>query len=298
MRLDCSQSNIHTYGHGQATIHRNVYAVLPVERHRAITEAVTSAGVVSTETLVALVGASAETVRRDMAVLEERGVIRRVHGGAATAAVLRVGEEPSFTVRSTADRDAKTTLARVAVELLRNGQTVVIDIGTTAVEVARAIPQDFRGTIATPSLLVATELADRPGIELLVCGGRVRGGDLACSNAHAKAFFTDLYADIAFLGSGGVAADVGLTDFHLDEVDVKTTIIANSARSYVLADSSKLGRVSPHRVCGLTALDGLITDSTVPEDLSHAIADAGGIIVSPEITDAEPGPATHDVRGT
>jgi DeoR family fructose operon transcriptional repressor len=263
--------------------------MLPVERHRAITEAVTSAGVVSTEALVALLAVSAETVRRDLAVLEERGVIHRVHGGAATAATRGSGEEPSFTVRSTAERDAKATLARVAVELLRNGQTVVIDIGTTAVEVARAIPQDFRGTIATPSLLVATELADRPGIELLVCGGRVRGGDLACANAHAKAFFADLYADIAFVGSGGVAADVGLTDFHLDEVEVKTTIIANSAHSYVLADSSKLGRVSPHRVCALSALDGIITDSTVPEDLSRAIADAGGIIVSPDLTD--------DVRG-
>jgi DeoR family fructose operon transcriptional repressor len=258
--------------------------VLPVERHRAITDAVTAAGVVSTEALVALLAVSAETVRRDLAVLEERGDIRRVHGGAATAAT-RGSEEPSFTVRSTAERDAKATLARVAVELLRNGQTVVIDIGTTAVEVARAIPHDFRGTVATPSLLVATELADRPGIELLVCGGRVRGGDLSCANGHAKAFFADLYADIAFLGSGGVAADVGLTDFHLDEVEVKTTIIANSAHSYVLADSSKLGRVSPHRVCALSALDGIITDSTVPDDLSRAIADAGGIIVSPEITD-------------
>jgi DeoR/GlpR family transcriptional regulator of sugar metabolism len=258
--------------------------VLPVERHSAIAEAVTSAGVVSTEALVTLLAVSAETVRRDLAVLEERGIIRRVHGGAATAATRDSGE-PSFTVRSTSDRDAKATLARAAVGLLRDGQTVVIDIGTTAVEVARAIPRDFRGTVATPSLLVATELADRPGIELLVCGGRVRRGDLSCANAHAKAFFANLYADIAFLGSGGVAADVGLTDFHLDEVDVKTTIIANSARSYVLADSSKLGRVSPHRVCALTALDGVITDSTVPEDLSRAIADAGGIIVSPERTD-------------
>ncbi|MBB5165552.1 DeoR/GlpR family DNA-binding transcription regulator [Mycobacterium sp. AZCC_0083] len=263
--------------------------MLPVERHRAITDAVTATGVVSTEALVALLAVSAETVRRDLAVLEERGVIHRVHGGAATAATRGSGEEPSFTVRSTTERDAKTTLARVAVELLRNGQTVVIDIGTTAVEVARAIPHDFRGTVATPSLLVATELADRPGIELLVCGGRVRGGDLSCANGHAKAFFADLYADIAFLGSGGVAADVGLTDFHLDEVEVKTTIIANSAHSYVLADSSKLGRVSPHRVCALSALDGIITDSTVPDDLSRAIADAGGIIASPEITD--------DVRG-
>ena len=111
-----------------------MWAVLPIERHSAIAEAVTSAGVVSTEALVTLLAVSAETVRRDLAVLEERGVIRRVHGGAATAATRGSGE-PSFTVRSTSDRDAKATLAHAAVGLLRDGQTVVIDIGTTAVEV-------------------------------------------------------------------------------------------------------------------------------------------------------------------
>src|SRR6478752_5679946 len=156
--------------------------MLPVERHAAIVQAVNAAHAVSTDELVRRLSVSAETVRRDLALLEERGAIRRVHGGAASV-VDRRADEPSFSERSVIRHEAKMELARAAVSLLEVGQTVVIDIGTTAVEVARAIPPSFRGTIVTPSLLVAMELADRPRVELLVSGGRVgKGGDLACAN--------------------------------------------------------------------------------------------------------------------
>jgi DeoR family fructose operon transcriptional repressor len=253
--------------------------MLPVERHEAIVEAVSTAQAVSTDELVRRLGVSAETVRRDLALLEERGAIRRVHGGAASVADRRV-IEPSYSERSIIRHEAKAQLARVAVQLLQNGQTVVIDIGTTAVAVAQAIPRGFSGTIVTPSLPVAVELAGRPGIDVLVAGGRVRAGDLACSNAHTKAFFTDIYADIALLGSGGVHAQAGLTDFYLDEIDVRRTIIANSARSYILADSSKIGQVAPYRVCDLGAVDGLITDENPSPTVAAAIEETGGVVLS------------------
>lgn len=253
--------------------------MLPVERHEAIVQAVRAGQAVSTDELVRLLDVSAETVRRDLALLEDKGKIRRVHGGAASVSDHR-GVEPSFTERSTSGHHAKTQLAKAAVQLLEPGQTVVIDIGTTALAVARAIPQGFVGTVITPSLPAAVELADRPGIELLMAGGRVRPGDLACSNAHTKAFFADVYPDIALLGSGGVDARAGLTDFHLDEVDVRRTIIANSARSYILADSSKLGQVAPYRVCSLTEVDGLITDRSAPQAITAAFEETGGVVLS------------------
>lgn len=252
--------------------------MLPVVRHDAIVDAVNTSTTISTDELVRMLGVSAETVRRDLALLEERGALRRVHGGAATVAPR--GEEPPFTERAGIHRPAKSEMARLAAGLLESGQTVTIDIGTTAVEVARAIPHGWRGTVATPSLLVAVELAGRPGINVLVCGGHVRGGDLACSNAHAKTMFADLYADIAFIGSGGVDAGAGLTDYHLDEVDVRRTIIANSARSFILADSSKLGQIAPHRVCGLAAVSGLITERDCAPAVTAAIREAGGVVLS------------------
>lgn len=254
--------------------------MLPVARHDAIVSLVNGAHTVSTDELVNRLGVSAETVRRDLALLEDRGAIRRVHGGAASVVARGSGEEASFFERTVNNQQAKAELARVAAGLVEPGQTVIIDIGTTAVEVARALPPAFHGTVVTPSLLVAAELAGRPGIDVLVSGGRVRGGDLACANSHAKALFADVYADLAFVGSGGVDANAGLTDYHVDEVDVRRTIIANSARSYVLADSSKLGHIAPHRVCALGALAGLITENSTSPALTAAVEEAGGVVLS------------------
>ena len=110
---------------------------------------------------------------------------------------------------------------------------------------ARALPESFRGRVLTNSVPAAMALADREEIELLLCGGQVRHGDAACFGAQAEAFFADFYADKAFLGSGGVHAQAGLTDYHPPEVTTRRTIIAHAAASYVLADSSKLRASAP-----------------------------------------------------
>lgn len=254
--------------------------MLPVARHDAIVTLVNGAHTVSTDELAGHLGVSLETVRRDLALLEGRGDIRRVHGGAASVANRGTGEEPSFSERSVIHHQAKADVGRIAAGLIEAGQTVVIDIGTTAVEVARAIAGDFRGTVVTSSLLVAAELVTRPSVDVLVSGGRVRRGDLACSNAHAKAMFADVYADIAFISSGAVDASAGLTDYHSDEVDIRRTIIANSARSYILADSSKLDCIAPHRVCALASVNGLITEASTSPAVAAAIDEAGGVILS------------------
>ena len=107
----------------------------------------------------------------------------------------------------------------------------------------------------------------------------MRKGDLACANAHAKSLFADLYPELALIGSGGVDAVVGLTDFHLDEIDVRKTIIANTARSYILADSSKLGQVAPHRVCALRPVNGLITEHNSSQAVAGSTEEAGGVVL-------------------
>lgn len=103
--------------------------------------------------------------------------------------------------------------------------------------------------MATPSLLVAGELSTRPDVDVLVPGGRIRGGDLACTGSRAVEVFSGLYADTAFLGSGRIDGSAGLTDFHFEEIATKREILTRSALCYVLADGSKQGRVAPHRVC-------------------------------------------------
>ncbi|WP_062206504.1 DeoR/GlpR family DNA-binding transcription regulator [Streptomyces sp. NBRC 109706] len=257
--------------------------MLPAERHRRITAAVNQAGTLSTEALAAELGVSSETVRRDLAQLETRGALSRVHGGAAALSVARglTGEEAPFDERATEGREAKEAIGRTAAGLVRPGMTVVIDLGTTAVSVARALPADFRGLVATASLLVAGELAGRPGVEVLIPGGRVRGGDLVCSGPTAVSFFDGLHADIAFIGSGGVSADAGVTDFHFDEIATKSAIIRRSARTYVLADASKHGRIAPHRVCDFEACTGVIADLVGDQAVANAIGRSGGTVITP-----------------
>lgn len=253
--------------------------MLPAQRHVQIHEALRSARVVSSEELARLLNVSTETIRRDLMLLERQGTLVRVHGGATGATGFR-GQEASFLERADMDRDAKAVIGAAAASLFVPGQTVVLDVGTTAVEVARAIPSSFRGTVATCSLLVAAELAGRPGIDVLVSGGRVRAGDLACSNYQTVAFFADLRPDIAFIGTGGVDVSAGLTDYHLDEVAARRLVVANSERCYALADASKFERVAPHRVCDLNALDGIITNGPLPAALQEALEQRGSVVIA------------------
>jgi DeoR family transcriptional regulator, fructose operon transcriptional repressor len=253
--------------------------MLAAERHSRIADALRLTRTVSTDELAHDLKVSVETIRRDFVELERRGQLRRVHGGATAAGEPRM-EEASFTERRAMAFDAKVAIGRAAAELVKPGQTLVIDIGTTAEEVAKALPGDFHGTVATCSLRVATELAGRPDVTVLMSGGRVRGGDLACSNAQTVAFFSDIRADIAFLGSGGFDAVAGLTDYYIDEVATRRVIIANAAQAYVLADSTKIGRVAPHRVCELDALDGLITETSPADSLTFAVQRARGVVIT------------------
>ncbi|MEU7484402.1 DeoR/GlpR family DNA-binding transcription regulator [Streptomyces sp. NPDC042319] len=125
---------------------------------------------------------------------------------------------------------------------------------------------------------MAAEVSTRPRVEVLVSGGRLRPGDLACSNAQAVQFFTDLRADAVFVGSGGLAP-YGLTDFHLDEVATKRAMFANASHRYVLADSTKVGRTAAHRVCELSGFDTLLTDTPCPADLRTALDRAGTTVI-------------------
>jgi DeoR family transcriptional regulator, fructose operon transcriptional repressor len=234
--------------------------VLPTQRRKAILAEVRKASAVSAEDLALRFGVSLETIRRDLRELRDRGLLERVYGGALSVQ----STEGTFAARSTRHHDRKQAIAKLAATLIGPEDTIVIDVGTTALEVARALPATFRGRVLTNSVPVAVEISareDREHVELLICGGQVRTGDAACYGASADQFFGEFYADKAFLGSGGVHAKAGLTDYHPHEVATRRVIIAHAGASYVLADSSKLGAVAVHRVCPLSQITAVITDS-------------------------------------
>jgi len=249
--------------------------MLPTQRRQAILAELRQAKAVSAEDLARKFGVSLETIRRDLRGLRDRGLLERVYGGALPVR----STEGDFATRSSLHAASKMAIARLAATLIEPEDTIVIDIGTTALEVARALPEAFRGRVLTNSVPAAMALADREEVELLLCGGQVRRGDAACFGAQAEAFFADFYADKAFLGSGGVHAQAGLTDYHPPEVATRRTIIAHAAASYVLADSSKLGAIAVHRVCPLSRVTAVLTDPAATTEAVKALTSAGTTVL-------------------
>ncbi|WP_405144175.1 DeoR/GlpR family DNA-binding transcription regulator [Sphaerisporangium sp. NBC_01403] len=257
--------------------------MLPAERRRRIAAEVAARPSVKTEELAELFSVSGETIRRDLLRLQGDGLVERVHGGATPAERPRAVED-SYAQRRALNVAGKQAMARAAVSLLRPGDTVILDVGTSVAEIARAIPVTWTGRVLTNSLPVGAELADRPGVEVLVSGGRTRSGDLALAGGQTVAFFADYYADLAFLGSGGVHPAAGLTDYHSDEVDVRRVMLDHSTRCYAIADATKLGVIAARHVCPLDRLTGLISDGTPDEGLAEALATAGVRLVGPDDT--------------
>ena len=241
--------------------------MLPIQRRQAILADVRQSSAVSAEDLAQKYRVSLETIRRDLRGLRDQGLLERVYGGALSIR----STEGTFAARTALHSDSKQAIGRLAATLIEPDDTIVIDVGTTALEVAKALPETFKGRVLTNSVPVAIALADTTGIDVLISGGHIRRGDAACFGGHAEAFFNEFYADKAFLGSGGVHPDAGLTDYYPHEVTTRRTIIAHSGASYVLADSSKLGAIAVHKVCPLSRVTAVLTDSQASAEVVAAL---------------------------
>lgn len=254
--------------------------MLAVERRSKLTEMVVGAGALTTEELAVGLDVSIETIRRDLLALDSGGVVSRVHGGAVANRPQPVVEsEAAFDVRIAENISAKQRIARAAAALIPDNGITMLDVGTTALLVAREVPRMKEGTVVTTSLRVATELSTRPGFKVLMTGGQLRGDDLNLSGQAAVDFFEGVFFDVALLGSGGVDADAGLTDYYLDETAARKVAIRNARQSFVLADSSKFQRVAPYQVCGFDAVTGVIVDREPPARLQAALQKADAVII-------------------
>jgi len=204
-------------------------------------------------------GASPMTIRRDLQVLEQEGVLRRVHGGAIS--LMSRGDLPPYSVREKRAMEAKKRIGQAAASMIGERETVIIDVGTTTLEGARALRGRRNLTVITPSLHIANVLAKEQGIRLMVTGGTVTQGDLSLIGDLAEDAFVRLRFDTLVMGVGGVDAEVGCTEFNSDDARVKRAALAAVRRCIVVADSSKLGVVTFARVCPLDSVGVVITDA-------------------------------------
>ncbi|MFG2623419.1 DeoR/GlpR family DNA-binding transcription regulator [Streptomyces sp. NPDC048473] len=243
------------------------------DRHRLIARAVRESGSATVQELAELTGASEMTIRRDLDTLAAQGVLERVRGGART--LLLRGEEPPFALRAHEAADAKRRIAAEVSSLIADGETVLLDSGTTCLEVARLLRQRPI-TVMPLSLQAIHTLGDSPGpTTLMVPGGRPRAAEGALTGPLTLASLSALRFDTAIISCCGLSAAEGLTAYDLDDAAVKKAGIASSRRIVVAADGSKLGHTAYAYVGPSTLLHTLVTDNTAPTDEVTALEAAG-----------------------
>jgi DeoR/GlpR family transcriptional regulator of sugar metabolism len=230
-------------------------------------------GHVSVSDLAARLGVSEMTIRRDLEALESDKLLIRVRGGAYTGAGRSY--EPPFVLRATHDVDAKQRIGVAAAELLAEGETAIVDVGTTALELARALRGRDGLLVITPSLLAASELAREAGIRTHVTGGMIRHEELSLVGPTAQEAFSMFNCDVAFVGVAGVHAERGLTEYSLADAYVKRSMVAAARRVVVLADASKLGRIALATVAPLGRVDVIVSDAPPDHPVLSAAAAAG-----------------------
>ncbi|RFU84525.1 DeoR/GlpR transcriptional regulator [Streptomyces triticagri] len=243
------------------------------ERQQEILRLARDGGRVDVLSLAEEFQVTAETIRRDLKALDRAGLVRRVHGGAIPAGALDF--EPDLAERESTAADEKDRIARAAVAELPTEGSVILDAGTTVARLAGAIPLESGLTVVTHGLPVAARLADHPGIQLHLIGGRVRHRTRAAVDAWALRSYGEIRADVAFLAANGFSAAAGLTTPDLAEAAVKRAA-ANAARRVVLlADSAKHGQEHFARFGSLADVDLLITDTGLDPGEAEAIEQDG-----------------------
>ncbi|WP_299039519.1 DeoR/GlpR family DNA-binding transcription regulator [uncultured Pseudokineococcus sp.] len=240
------------------------------ERQAAIAARVGRQARVSVSDLAAEHAVTTETVRRDLAVLERAGALRRVHGGAVSPAALAV-PETRVEERDRIASDAKDRIAAAALGQLPPGTTsVALDAGSTTGRLAgllatspAALAEGAALVVVTHAVHLAARLVGVPGVELQLVGGRVRPTTQAAVGAEAVRALDDLRVDVAVLGANGFSAEAGFTTPDAEEAAVKRALVRSAGLVVVVADARKAGRQDLHRFARLEEVDVLVTDTAL-----------------------------------
>lgn len=241
-------------------------------RRRQIVDVLAEREEVQVVALAAALGCSEMTVRRDLEALERDGICRRVHGGATRTQ--QTAEETPYAVRALVHADQKTRIGARCAELLDEGETVVLDGGTTAVGVARVLG-GRRLTVMPLALRPVFELHDSPKVKLILPGGEVRPGELSLIGGLSRRSFSELHFDTFVLSPCGISPEQGVTAHLMAEAEVKRAALEASQRVIAVADSSKLGVVAFDQVCPIHKVDVLVTDRGADPLLVEQFVGAG-----------------------
>lgn len=247
--------------------------MLNEERRRAILDLVNREGRVLVKELAGRFTTSQITIRKDLEILHRQGLVQRTHGGALTAQSGALFD-PTLREKEKLHRKEKMRIAAAAVRLLEEGQSVILDSGTTTTAIARALRNFSRLTVITNAVNIAAELAGAK-IEVILTGGTLRKNSFSLVGPLAEESLHQLSADVLFLGVDGFDTKLGVSTPNLLEAKVNRVMVGIARKTVAVCDSSKFGRRSLSAIVPPTAIHQVITDKHISKADLQNLKDAG-----------------------
>lgn len=232
-----------------------------IERKNKILELIRENQRVDVQALNKILQVSESTIRRDLKELEESNLLKRTHGGAI--ALHNVNFEPTFSEKEVNNSEWKKAIAEKAVELIREGDVILLDSGTTMLYLAKELKRFRKLTVVTNAISIAHELQAYEGIEVIMLGGSLRKGILSLVGPFAEQILSLIHVDKAFIATNGIHANEGLSTPNVDEASIKRKMIASAKKTILLADSSKVGIVNLVKFAALSDINLFVTDNGI-----------------------------------
>ncbi len=253
------------------------------ERLTKIMEILKRESKASVESLAQQFNVSGVTIRADLRELEIRDLIMRTHGGALLKETveesLRQDHDPSYARRVNENIQRKEAIGRAAAALLKDGESVMLDDGSTTLQVAHSLPLDRKLQVITNGVNICLELLGNPSVELIATGGTLNRVDLSYTGRVAEDAARRFFANKAILGASGVSLTHGITAPDQQKAELKKVMIAHSHELIIVADSSKLNRVTLVQISTIENVRTIVTDSQAPADFVKSLRDRGVTVV-------------------
>jgi DeoR family transcriptional regulator of aga operon len=243
------------------------------DRHQYIIEKLKKDGKVNIFELMEEMGVSGVTIRKDLKLLEDKSLMYRVRGGGSLKNPY-AADRPIYE-KELINADEKKRIARAALELIGDTDSIMISSGTTVFELAKALFPTKHLTVITPALRVALELSNRSHVEVLQLGGLIRPNSSSVMGASAIHMLEDISCELFFVGVDGIDLDFGISISNLSETALNQKMIETAQTVVVLADSTKFDRRGLGRICGLEQVHYIITDRHVSDGTVKAIQEMG-----------------------
>lgn len=245
--------------------------MLAIQRREKIMELLREDGSAKVLDLARLFKVTEVTIRQDLEKMDREGLITREHGGAYLKNMQ--DQVQSFSLSHQENMDKKEIIAQKCLEFIEPGDTIILDSGTTTTEVAKKLKGKKNLTVITNALNIALILGAEPGIEVVVTGGEFKPPTLSLTGQKAADFFKGLHAQKLFLATAGISLKAGLTYPSISDLVVKKAMIDSSETTYLVADSTKMGKAAFASLGALSLIDYIITDAGIEEKSMQLLKD-------------------------